>query len=114
MARQRASQMDSGVARLNLKKVPQLTLKCVYQRGPTLGVNRTHPPNMSSEMTFADEVGQHGLINGGRTPADDPPGSDKCFHQVRRDHHVTNPHGREQHFSESAKIDDPPSPIQTL
>src|SRR5258705_11700985 len=105
MARQRASQMDSGVARLNLKKVSQLTTKCFYQRGATLGVNRTHPSNMSSEMTFADEVGQHGLIDGGGTPADDPPRCDEWVHEVGRDDQVTNTREWEQHFAESPQID---------
>src|SRR6266481_8273219 len=78
------------------------------------GINRTHPADMTSKMTFANEFVHDRLRNMRRAEVHRLAHGGEAFHQIRRDNDVTEPQSREHDLAESADVNDAVVVIHSL
>ena len=112
--RQRDGEMHPRLVAQHLDASAHLLAQRVDEYPASLAVDEPHPAEMTREVAFRDEVGEHALGNSG--PADVHRIADcgEVRDEILRDHDVAETQRREQHLAERADIDDPAVSVQPL
>src|SRR5215510_9962269 len=88
MIRQERFHVYSCIRARNFKQIGGVTIYCVYQRRLPLRINRSHSPDVTGEVTFADEIGQYRLVDDWIAPSQSSTRPYKGVHQIGRNNHV--------------------------
>src|ERR1700683_5267309 len=94
--------------------VAHLFLDRFYQRSSSLRVENAHSANMPREMSFADEIRHHRLIQSGRKLVSSVARGGECIHQVLGHNHVTQAQRWKHYFTERTDVNHSRARVQAL
>src|SRR5205807_10478765 len=89
-------------------------MRLLQQDRKSFRINLAHAAQMTSEMSFADELAKHKLFQKGCMPEGERHGRFEMRLQAGRNHHVSYAERGKQHIAETPSIQNQPMVIEPL
>src|SRR5215831_16558446 len=113
-SRQNRRKMQTGVGVAWLEEFSEVPAEAFDQRISPAEIDRTHPPQMTSEMAFLQEVGQNHLVECWGEEIERLPQPNEFVQKKRGNHDVPQTQRWEQDLAEGADIDHPRAGVHPL
>src|SRR5215472_12248378 len=98
----------------NFDACPEISSESLNQYIPAFAVDWARSSNVTRKMPLTNEIVKHGLIEMRRINVHRLPDRKESVDEVRRNHDVTEPQGREQSLAKRADIDNARMAIEPL
>src|SRR6476661_3523071 len=112
-SRERGRDVQAGSGALELEKAADSLAKEIGKRAAPFAVNTSHPPDVASEVTLLEKIGERGLIEPRRTEAGDQRLLAECVDNRRWNDDVSEPQRRKEDLAEGADVDHASGTIET-
>ena len=96
------------------EEITELALEGGEEDATAFGVESAHAADVAREVTFAEKIREHGLVEMGRTDVHGVAHGEEWIDEIGRNDEVADAKRGEEHFAEGANVDNAGSVVETL